>query len=302
MSGLPLGPGTLYGALARLERRGLIEALGPEDRRRPYRLTGLRRGDASGAARRMRFAQTVCDARTRAATVAPVVALAGTVTLRRSTRPIAALTGSGPARAACGAGRRALAHGPCSGADSRPIAGLVAPGGDRRDGRLRLAAVSGDHADAFGSARMTELLASEPGVLPIARRLPGLRRRMLEVLRVLVDPGEVRLVPGRRPDRRRDRPERPRPLADVPASRLPAEPLSRGLLVPLPVPSVALRPAGIKLAGSSTGRLRAGWTAMPCAWMARAYCPSTRRDHPRATSRCARPARVDPAAVENGCV
>jgi len=41
MSGSPLGPGTLYGALARLERRGMIEALEPEDRRRPYRLTGL---------------------------------------------------------------------------------------------------------------------------------------------------------------------------------------------------------------------------------------------------------------------
>lgn len=41
MSGSPLGPGTLYGALARLEKRGLIEALEPEDRRRPYRLTGL---------------------------------------------------------------------------------------------------------------------------------------------------------------------------------------------------------------------------------------------------------------------
>jgi DNA-binding PadR family transcriptional regulator len=36
-----LGPGTLYAALARLERRGLIEALEPVDRRRPYRLTGL---------------------------------------------------------------------------------------------------------------------------------------------------------------------------------------------------------------------------------------------------------------------
>jgi DNA-binding PadR family transcriptional regulator len=41
MTGSPLGPGTLYGALARLERRGLIEALEPEDRRRPYRLTGV---------------------------------------------------------------------------------------------------------------------------------------------------------------------------------------------------------------------------------------------------------------------
>jgi DNA-binding PadR family transcriptional regulator len=41
MSGTPLGPGTLYGALARLERRGLIEAMEPEERRRPYRLTAL---------------------------------------------------------------------------------------------------------------------------------------------------------------------------------------------------------------------------------------------------------------------
>jgi DNA-binding PadR family transcriptional regulator len=36
----PIGPGTLYAALARLEERGLVQALPPEDRRRPYRLTG----------------------------------------------------------------------------------------------------------------------------------------------------------------------------------------------------------------------------------------------------------------------
>ena len=35
----PIGPGTLYAALARLERRGLIEPMGPEERRRPYCLT-----------------------------------------------------------------------------------------------------------------------------------------------------------------------------------------------------------------------------------------------------------------------
>jgi len=40
-SGRPMGPGTLYAALARLEERGLIEALEPVDRRRPYRLTGV---------------------------------------------------------------------------------------------------------------------------------------------------------------------------------------------------------------------------------------------------------------------
>lgn len=39
-SGTRLGPGTLYGALARLEKRGWIEPLPSDDRRRPYRLTG----------------------------------------------------------------------------------------------------------------------------------------------------------------------------------------------------------------------------------------------------------------------
>ena len=41
VAGVRLGPGTLYGAIARLEGRGLIEALKSEDRRNPYRLTGL---------------------------------------------------------------------------------------------------------------------------------------------------------------------------------------------------------------------------------------------------------------------
>jgi DNA-binding PadR family transcriptional regulator len=38
-SGVRLAPGTLYEALARLEKRGLIEALDLAQRRRPYRLT-----------------------------------------------------------------------------------------------------------------------------------------------------------------------------------------------------------------------------------------------------------------------
>ena len=41
VAGVRLGPGTLYGAIARLEARGLIEALKSEDRRNPYQLTGL---------------------------------------------------------------------------------------------------------------------------------------------------------------------------------------------------------------------------------------------------------------------
>ena len=38
-AGAQLGPGTLYGALTRLEDRGLIEPLEAQDRRRPYRIT-----------------------------------------------------------------------------------------------------------------------------------------------------------------------------------------------------------------------------------------------------------------------
>ena len=38
-AGIRLGPGTLYGAIARLEARQWIEPLPAEDRRRPYRLT-----------------------------------------------------------------------------------------------------------------------------------------------------------------------------------------------------------------------------------------------------------------------
>jgi DNA-binding PadR family transcriptional regulator len=43
-AGVHLGPGTLYGAIGRLEERGLIEAVAEHGRARPYRLT-----DAGGA-------------------------------------------------------------------------------------------------------------------------------------------------------------------------------------------------------------------------------------------------------------
>jgi DNA-binding PadR family transcriptional regulator len=43
-AGTRLGAGTLYGALTRLEARGLVDVLPATDRRRPYRLT------ATGAA------------------------------------------------------------------------------------------------------------------------------------------------------------------------------------------------------------------------------------------------------------
>jgi DNA-binding PadR family transcriptional regulator len=40
LCGNRLGPGTLYGAIARLEQQGWIEPLPPEERRQPYRITG----------------------------------------------------------------------------------------------------------------------------------------------------------------------------------------------------------------------------------------------------------------------
>ncbi|HTC73972.1 MAG TPA: helix-turn-helix transcriptional regulator [Edaphobacter sp.] len=39
LCGTRLGPGTLYGAIARLEQQGWIEPLPPQERRQPYRIT-----------------------------------------------------------------------------------------------------------------------------------------------------------------------------------------------------------------------------------------------------------------------
>jgi DNA-binding PadR family transcriptional regulator len=38
-AGIRLGPGTLYGAITRLEQRGWIEPVESQDRRQPYRLS-----------------------------------------------------------------------------------------------------------------------------------------------------------------------------------------------------------------------------------------------------------------------
>jgi DNA-binding PadR family transcriptional regulator len=38
-AGQRLGPGTLYGAITRLEDKGLIRAMDTDDRRKPYELT-----------------------------------------------------------------------------------------------------------------------------------------------------------------------------------------------------------------------------------------------------------------------
>jgi DNA-binding PadR family transcriptional regulator len=43
LSGRPIGPGTLYGAINRLEDDGFVRALEPDGRRKPYELTDLGR-------------------------------------------------------------------------------------------------------------------------------------------------------------------------------------------------------------------------------------------------------------------
>jgi len=54
-----LGPGTLYGAITRLEQRGWIEPVGPRDRRQPYSITGAGREFLTQELRKMqRFSAT----------------------------------------------------------------------------------------------------------------------------------------------------------------------------------------------------------------------------------------------------
>ena len=52
-AGIVLSPGALYGAITRLEERGLIEALVEVDRRRPYRITAAGSAALSEAVREM---------------------------------------------------------------------------------------------------------------------------------------------------------------------------------------------------------------------------------------------------------
>ena len=53
-AGVTLGPGTLYGAMTRLEERGLIEATAGDSRRRPYRITADGRAALAAVVRDMR--------------------------------------------------------------------------------------------------------------------------------------------------------------------------------------------------------------------------------------------------------
>lgn len=66
-AGVTLSPGTLYGAITRLDEQGLIEALEGDERRRPYRLTARGATALSQATREMRRLADVGATRLRLA-------------------------------------------------------------------------------------------------------------------------------------------------------------------------------------------------------------------------------------------
>ena len=70
-AGIKLGPGTLYGALSRLEDRGLIEALPAADRRHPYRLTSTGKAALEEQLRSLEAVASRGLHRLRAAEVSP---------------------------------------------------------------------------------------------------------------------------------------------------------------------------------------------------------------------------------------
>lgn len=62
LSGRPVGPGTLYGAISRLEDDDFIRPLPPQGRRNPYELTELgRRRLADDVARTRRLVDTAAQ-------------------------------------------------------------------------------------------------------------------------------------------------------------------------------------------------------------------------------------------------
>jgi len=65
-SGVSMEPGTLYGALSRLERRGWVRPLATDERRRPYQITAA--GQAVLAEQLKTMQQIVYIGRQRTAT------------------------------------------------------------------------------------------------------------------------------------------------------------------------------------------------------------------------------------------
>jgi len=85
VAGVRLGPGTLYGAITRLEERGLIEPLDEVGRRRPYRLTRSGFGALEEGVRELRRLAAAGDERLGAAGRRLGLALSGPVAPRWAT-------------------------------------------------------------------------------------------------------------------------------------------------------------------------------------------------------------------------
>jgi DNA-binding PadR family transcriptional regulator len=69
-AGVTLGPGTLYGAITRLDERGWIAPTGGDERRQPYRITAAGRAALVEALREMRMVAEVGAARLGLSTLA----------------------------------------------------------------------------------------------------------------------------------------------------------------------------------------------------------------------------------------
>ena len=297
ISGVPLGPGTLYGALSRLERARPDRGARPEDRRRPYRLTPLGASDAGAPSWRAwpaspgrgceRLGRPTSDARPTGLRLYPMPEL-------QHGSPAEALTG--PALRA----RRALQVAGTVPTAAAPPAlaagiGLVAARGGRRHARVRLVCARSDRRQGPGrdAGRPHR---HQPGP-PDLDGFPVYVREAARAFVILVDPARGGWQPGSRPDPAMGHdPQRPGPLPGLPAPRLPAKPVHRGLLVPLPMPSIAVRPP------RDQGRRRAfrAGTARNGSFRHRGGCgrrPDDRygADHPRTAAGCPRPAGRHPA-------
>jgi DNA-binding PadR family transcriptional regulator len=65
-AGVSLGPGALYGAITRLEERGLIEPLPSDDRRQPYQITSTGSAALAESVNQMRALARVGETRLKA--------------------------------------------------------------------------------------------------------------------------------------------------------------------------------------------------------------------------------------------
>ena len=241
ISGSPMGPGTLYGALDRLVRRGLIEPLEPEDRRRPYRLTDARSRDPRGAAREPRRLRADRARSTRRAGLIGIERHGSTDDSLARHRA-AALAPAAPSDVARGR-RRTVARRD----DGRRVRGALA------ERYARACPGPGRHA-ALSSSRRTR-------VIPIDQGFPVFVPDAHAFI-VLVDPDRGTFLEGDDPTGERDHGQRPRAVPGLSASRLPTRTrASRTSGSTVRVTSRATTGSGRRPPASRMARRREAWIA-----------------------------------------